>query len=237
MTGLWTKMIVHDVDKDGDADIIAGNLGLNTQLRASEKEPLRLVYKDFDNNGSIDPILNYYVQGKEYPFPSRDELLDQMYSMRSKFTTYAAYSNATLNDIFSAEDLKTAKTITATKLESVYLENNQGKFEVHALPSEIQFSPVYAMTVVDYNHDGNMDLVVAGNQTAIRIRVGIIDANFGQLFQGDGKGNFTYVPQPLSGLNSTGDAKSLQLINIKDSPHLLIGISNVGVKTYKLNRQ
>ena len=160
-----------------------------------------------------------------------------MYSMRPKFTDYASYSNATLSDIFSSEDIRSAKTLKATRLKSIYLENKQGKFEVHELPREIQFSPVYAMTPVDYNHDGNMDLVVAGNQTAIRIRVGIIDANFGQLFQGDGKGNFVYVPQPISGLSTTGDAKSLQMINIKGSPHLLIGISNVGVKSYKLNKQ
>ena len=200
LTGLWTKMIVHDFDKDGDADIVVGNLGLNTQLKASEKEPLTLVYKDFDNNGSIDPILNYYVQGKEYPFPSRDELLDQMYGMRAKFKDYSSYSKATLGDIFSPNDLKDAKTLKATTLESVYLENKKDKFEVHKLPDQSQFSPIYAMTLVDYNKDGNMDLILGGNQTAIRIRVGVIDANFGQLFAGDGKGHFTYVPQTKSGL-------------------------------------
>ena len=235
LTGLWTKMIVHDFDKDGDADIVVGNLGLNSQLKASEKEPLTLVYKDFDNNGSIDPFLNYFVQGKEYPFASRDELLDQMYVMRAKFKDYSSYSKATLGDIFPANDLKDAKTIKATTVESVYLENKKDKFEVHKLPDQSQFSPIYAMTLVDYNKDGNMDLILGGNQTAIRIRVGAIDANFGQLFEGDGKGHFTYVPQTKSGLSTTGDTKSLQLIDIKGNPYLLIGINNVGVKTYKLN--
>jgi hypothetical protein len=235
LNGLWTKMLVHDFDKDGDLDIIAGNLGLNTQLQASDEEPLTLVYKDFDNNGSVDPILNYYVQGKEYPFPSRDELLDQMYSMRGKFTDYASYSDATINTIFSANDLKDAKTLKATALETVYLENKKNKFEVRKLPREIQFSPVYAITAVDYNSDGNMDFIAGGNQTSIRIRIGVIDANFGQLFQGDGKGNFVYVPQSESGLSITGDAKSMQMINIKGIPHLLVGINNVGVKSYKLN--
>lgn len=237
MTGLWTKMIVHDFDKDGDSDIVVGNLGINTQLRASEKEPLRLVYKDFDNNGSVDPILNYYVQGKEYPFPSRDELLDQMYSMRGKFTDYASYANATIEDIFPSSDLKDAKTLKATTLESVYLENKQNKFEVHVLPREAQFSPIYAMTLVDYNDDGNMDLITGGNQSAIRIRLGVIDANFGQLFQGDGKGNFSYVPQPDSGLSTAGDTKAMQIINVNGELYLLIGISNMAVKSYKLNQQ
>ena len=234
LTGLWTKMIVHDFDKDGDDDIVLGNMGLNTQLRATEKQPLTLVYKDFDNNGSIDPILNYYVQGKEYPFPSRDELLDQMYSMRGKFTDYASYSKATLGDIFSERDLKDAKKLSVTTLESVYLENKQNKFEVHDLPREAQFSPIYAMSLIDYNNDGNMDLIVGGNQSAIRIRVGVIDANFGQLFEGDGKGNFKYIPQPASGFILTGDAKSLEVIKIKDETYVLVGINNEGIKSYKL---
>ena len=237
LTGLWNKMIVYDFDKDGDEDIVLGNLGLNSQLRASEKQPLNLVYKDFDNNGSIDPLLNYYVQGKEYPFPSRDELLDQMYSMRGKFTDYASYSNATMTDIFAEKDLRDAKRLRATTLESIYLENKNNRFEVHVLPHEAQFSPIHAMSLVDYNHDGNMDLIVSGNQSAIRIRMGVIDANFGQLFEGDGKGNFKYVPQSRSGFTLTGDSKSLQVIEIKGETYVLIGINNEGIKAYKLAGQ
>jgi hypothetical protein len=237
MTGLWTKMIVQDFDKDGDADVIVGNFGLNSQLRASVTEPVTLVYKDFDNNGSVDPILNYFIQGESYPFPSRDELLDQMYSMRPKFTDYASYSSAKLENIFSSNDLKTAKTLKATELRSVYLENKDGKFVVHQLPDQAQFSPLYAMAVIDYNDDGNMDFIAAGNQSSIRIRVGVIDANFGQLFEGDGKGNFTFIDQGKSGLSITGDTKSLQIINLLNQPHLLVGINNVGIQTYKLNRK
>jgi hypothetical protein len=234
LTGLWTKMLVYDFDHDGDKDIVAGNLGLNTQLRASPDQPLTLVYKDFDKNGSIDPILNYFVQGKSYPFPSRDELLDQMYSMRSRFTDYASYADAQLNTIFSKADLKDANVLSATILETVYLENQQNKFVLHALPHEAQFSPVYAMTLIDYNKDGNMDFIMAGNQSSIRIRMGVIDANFGQLFEGDGKGNFKYIPQGKSGLSITGDTKSLQTITIHGAEYVLIGTNNVGVSTYKL---
>ncbi|HEX6891321.1 MAG TPA: VCBS repeat-containing protein [Chryseolinea sp.] len=235
LRGLWSRMIIHDFDKDGDEDIIAGNLGLNTQLRASVKEPLALVYKDFDNNGSIDPILTQFIQGKPYPFPSRDELLDQMYSMRSKYTTYASYADAQLNNIFSANDLKGAKELKVTELETAYFENTGSGFVRHSLPSEAQFAPVYAMTLLDYNRYGNMDLLVGGNQSSIRIRMGVIDANFGQLFEGNGKGAFSYVPQSKSGLKITGDIKSLQLIDIKGVKVLLAGINNYGVENYKLN--
>lgn len=237
LAGLWNRMLVYDFDADGDKDIVAGNLGLNTQLKASESEPLELVYKDFDKNGSIDPILTCYIMGKSYPFAGRDELLDQMYSMRSKFTTYASYANATLHDIFSNADLKDARSLRATTLESVYLENAHCKFIVHPLPKTAQFAPLYAMTPLDYNKDGKTDLLLAGNQSSIRIRMGVIDANFGQLYQGDGKGNFTYVDQSKSGLRLTGDTKSLQLIPARGEWYLMAGVNNVGVQTYKLENR
>ncbi|WP_339810889.1 VCBS repeat-containing protein [uncultured Imperialibacter sp.] len=235
IAGLWSKMVVRDFDKDGDPDIVVGNFGLNTQLHASEKEPITLVYKDFDNNGSVDPILNYYIKGESVPFASRDELLDQIYAMRSKYTDYSSYADARLSTIFSKADLKDAKELKATELRSMYLENRDGKLIPHALPDEAQFAPVYAMTLVDYNKDGNMDLVVAGNQSSIRIRMGVIDANFGQLYEGDGKGHFKYVSQSKSGFRFTGDTKSLDVIDVAGEQFLLVGVNNVGIEAYKLN--
>jgi hypothetical protein len=204
-------------------------------LRASEKEPIVLVFKDFDNNGSVDPILTHYIQGKPYPFPSRDELLDQMYGMRSKYTNYASYSDAGLNNIFSSNDLKDAKELRVTTLETIYLENTGRGLVRHELPSQAQFAPVYAMTLIDYNKDGNVDLLIGGNQSSIRIRMGVIDANFGQLFEGNGKGAFEYIPQSRSGLKMTGDIKSLQVIDVSGTKYLMAGINNLGVETYKLN--
>jgi hypothetical protein len=228
-------MLVHDFDGDGDQDVIAGNFGVNTQLKANSREPLELIYKDFDKNGSIDPILTCYIQGESYPFAGRDELLDQMYSMRSRFTDYASYANAKLSDIFSKAELKDARRLKATTLESVYLENREGKFVSRPLPAQAQFAPIYALAVVDYNADGNMDVVLAGNQSSIRIRMGVIDANFGQLYEGDGKGNFVYVPQWRSGLKLTGDTKSLEVISGEGNVWLMVGTNNVGVNTYRLN--
>ena len=235
LTGMWNKMLVHDFDGDGDKDMIVGNLGLNTQLKASAQEPLELIYKDFDKNGSIDPIMTCYIQGESYPFAGRDELLDQMYSMRSKFTNYASYANAKLSDIFSRSELKDAGLLKAATLESMYLENAGGRFVPRALPAPAQFSPVYAMTLLDYNRDGNMDVIIAGNQSSIRIRIGVIDANFGQLYQGDGTGNFSYVRQPESGLRLTGDTRSMEVVQTNGDVLLVVGTNNVGVNTYRLN--
>ncbi len=236
LSGMWCRLLADDFDKDGDLDIIAGNFGLNSQLKASEKEPLNLVYKDFDNNGSVDPILTYYIEGTPYPFAGRDELLDQVYSLRKKFTSYASYADARLEDIFSQEELKDAKILQANTLETIYLENKNNKLVQHDLPVEAQFAPVYAITSLDYNQDGHMDVILAGNQSSIRIRMGVMDANYGTLLEGDGEGNFKYVPQAQSGFDFRGDVKSLKNINLKNESFLLVGINNMGIEAYKLRK-
>jgi hypothetical protein len=225
-----------DFDRDGDEDFIAGNFGLNSQLKASGTQPVSLVYKDFDKNGSIDPIMISYIQGKPYPFASRDELLDQIYGMRKKFTNYELYSDAQLATLFSKEELQDAQKLEATTLQTTYFENRGGKFIPHRLPVEAQYAPVYAIEVLDYNQDGHLDFILAGNQTAIRIRMGVIDANYGQLFQGNGKGDFRYVPQNISGLQVTGDVKSIKKMTVKNEDYIFFGVNSIGVKVYKRNK-
>lgn len=233
--GLWNKIAVADFNGDGNMDIIAGNFGTNSQLQCSPSEPLELTFKDFDNNGTIDPILTYYVQGKSYPFAGHDEIINQISVLKRKFPDYASYSTATLRDIFSPGDLKGANVLTATEIRTVLYKNTGTHFEKKMLPVEAQFSPVYAIEVGDFNKDGNPDFILAGNQSANCVKIGVIDASYGQLFEGDGKGNFRYVSQPVSGLSITGDVKSMKSVTIKGKRYLLAGINNYGVVTYRLN--
>ena len=232
--GFWNQLAIADFDKDGNMDLIAGNFGMNSQLKASIKEPVSLIYKDFDNNGSIDPIFTSYVQNQSYPFASRTELLEQIGSLRGKFPDFESYSNARINDLFSSENLKSATVLTATNLKTTLFRNTGNKFVKLELPVEAQFAPVYAIEILDYNQDGNPDILLAGNQNAISVRLGVMDANFGQLFEGDGKGKFKYINQSTSGLDLKGDVKSLRMITIRGSRYLLAGISNTGVVMYKM---
>ena len=233
--GFWNRLAVADFDKDGNMDLIVGNWGTNSQIKNSSKQLVELTFKDFDKNGSVDPILTHYIQNKSFPFASRDELLDQIYSLRRKFTTYESYSQAQLKDIFSEADLKSATVLSANELKTVFFRNTGTKFNKHLLPMEAQFAPVHAIEVLDYNLDGNLDFIIAGNQNAIRIRLGVMDANFGQLFEGDGKGNFKYIHQSISGLALTGDVKSLKMFTINEERYLFAGVNNVGIVTYKLS--
>ncbi|MDQ2864415.1 MAG: VCBS repeat-containing protein, partial [Bacteroidota bacterium] len=233
--GMWFTLTIADVDGDGRPDIIAGNVGNNLQIHFSEKKPAALYYADFDNNGSIDPFLTCYVEGKSYPFVSRDELNDQIYGMRRKFTSYKDYANATMEDIFSKDELAKASKLTATESNTVCYLNRGGKFEKVILPLEAQFSVVTKIIANDFNHDGKTDLLLLGNRSDNRLKIGSIDANMGCLLQGDGKGNFTYVNQVKSGLSVKGDVKSANIIESGNTKYLMIGVADGALQFYKLN--
>ncbi|GGF41155.1 VCBS repeat-containing protein [Echinicola rosea] len=231
--GLWNSLAKGDFDGDGDDDLILGNYGLNSQLKASKEHPITLYYGDFDENGSIDPLMVRYVQGEAYPFASRDELLDQLYGMRSKFTDYESYSKAKIEDILTKSQLESADRLTVNELKTLYLENTGNTFTIHSLPIEAQFAPVYSIEVMDFDENGTLDFILGGNQTFTRLRIGAMDANYGQVFLGDGNGHFSYLPQNQSGLTIKGDIKSILPIRLPEGDFLLFGLNNQGIVAYK----
>lgn len=155
--------------------------------------------------------------------------------MRKKFTSYKDYANGTMQDIFSKDQLEKASKLTATESNTVCYLNKNGKFEKIILPIEAQFSVVTKILAGDFNHDGKMDLLLLGNHSDNRLKIGSIDANFGCLLAGDGDGKFTYVNQMLSGLSVKGDVKSSDIIQIDNSKFLMVGVADGPIQFYKLN--
>jgi len=226
LKGWWNRLQVADMDGDGDLDLIAGNWGLNSSIRVSKAEPATIFYNDFDNNGSVDPLICYYIQGKSYPMATRDEITDQIVSLRQRFPTYDSYANAAIEDILTSEQLESAKQLSADHFETTYFENNKGVFTAKKLPLQANFFPVYAISTGDFNRDGKQDILLAGNIDHARIKIGKIDAGFGVLLKGDGKGNFEYIPQLPSGLNVTGCTRDLIKINGKKSDQLIFAVND-----------
>lgn len=225
--GLWNTLHLADLDKDGDLDLVAGNWGTNSQLRATETEPATLYYGDFDNNGFTDPLLCYYVQGTSYPMASRDEMTDQIVSLRQRFPNYESYANATIKEVLTEEQLKKAQILSVNHLNTTFFENVRGRLVARPLPVQANYAPVYGIATDDFDHDGHLDILLGGNVEQVRIKIGKMDANFGILLKGDGKGGFTYVPQSQSGLTIQGCVRDIAPINAPNGgKKLLLGVNN-----------
>ena len=224
--GWWNRMASADVDGDGDEDLVAANWGVNSQIQVNEKEPATLYYGDFDNNGSVDPLLCYYIQGQCYPMASRDELTDQMVSLRQRFPTYDSYSEATINEILLPAQLQSAKQLKANFFETAWFENRNGVFVKHNLPLQANYAPVYAIAIDDYDHDGKKDILLGGNIEQTRIKIGKIDASYGVLLTGDGKGNFNYISQLNSGLSVKGCVRDIIPLQSGNKKIILFAVNN-----------
>jgi hypothetical protein len=176
-------------------------------------------------------MLCFYIQGKTYPYVTRDELLDQMSIMRTRFTDYKSYADATLKDIFTEEELKGVNHLQVTSLATtLFVSGADGRFHEKTLPMQAQFAPVFTLTAIDYDKDGNQDLLLCGNINHARLRFGKYDANYGVLLKGDGKGGFSYITQNKSGFTIWGDTRSV----INTGKQLLLGINQKDIKAYQI---
>lgn len=226
-TGWWNSISGGDFDNDGDIDYIAGNLGLNSTYTASVEEPVTVYAKDFDNNGSVDPILCRYIQGKEYPVHPREALTGQIASLRGVVQRYAQYGGMGIQDILSKENLENAIVLKSTMFSSVYIQNNgNNTFEIKPLPIEAQFSPMFGTLITDLDEDGNLDVLSVGNSYASEVLSGYYDAGIGNYLRGDGNGNFKFVPVAQSGFFVDGDAKAIANLISNDGKELVLVTQN-----------
>ncbi len=234
--GWWNSVASNDFDHDGDVDLIVGNLGLNSRLRAKETEPVSIFVGDIDKNGSLDPILTYYNQGVRYPFISRDQLVKQVPSLKRKFLKYENYKNAKLEDILSPEDLTKFIRKEAYTFSSVYLENmGNGQFSILSLPMEAQLFPIFAFCIDDINNDGHSDILASGNFYATQPDFGRYDAGLGLAMLGDGKGKFSSLSHTESGLLIKGEGRDIAILNTsKGGITYLFSRNNDSLKAFKI---
>ncbi|MEO0582859.1 MAG: VCBS repeat-containing protein [Bacteroidota bacterium] len=221
--GWWNRVHALDADGDGDMDLVAGNLGLNSTLKASQTEPIERYLFDFDGNGRKDPILTRYNDGVSYPFASKDELVKQMPSLRKKYERYSDYAQAQIQDIFPPEQLKKSEHLFVYQMASVYIEQvAPGVFEVQSLPVEAQYAPIFSIVHWDVNQDGKEDLILGGNFSAVGPNRGRYDASYGLILLGDGKGNWRPVPLEESGFVVEGEIRDMKIFERKGKEVLLV---------------
>ncbi|MEM9000130.1 MAG: FG-GAP-like repeat-containing protein [Bacteroidota bacterium] len=233
--GWWFSIKAADFDEDGDTDFVVGNLGLNYKYQANEKETFDVYFNDFDSNNTGDIVLSYFNDGEKFPVRGRECSSQQMPAIKQKFKNYASFSEATLEDVYSKDNLKNALHYQVKSFASVYLENKQGSFESRALPNMAQLSSINQMLINDYDQDNHLDLVIAGNLHGAEVETPRNDASNGLLLKGDGKGNFTVVTGLQSGLFAKGDVKDLAQIKIKGQHYIIVAKNNDYIQFIKVN--
>ncbi|MEM6380937.1 MAG: VCBS repeat-containing protein, partial [Bacteroidota bacterium] len=226
--GFWNTCLPADVDQDGDLDLVLGNLGLNTKLKANAEEPIRLYMKDFDNNGSLDQILTYYLKGKEYIFYTKDELVGQLPEIKKRYLSYWDFAGADFRDIFPNSVMENAKVLEASEFRSGVLINEGGEqFAFVPLPIDAQYAPIQAIQYEDFDGDQQKDLLLVGNFFDANIQMGRYDANYGLVLKGKGNGDFAAISGKESGLSIKGQCRNLNTINISGKgAMILVGRNN-----------
>lgn len=230
--GWWSSVHVEDINGDGKADIIGGNLGLNSKFRASEKEPIKIYVKDFDNNGTRESVTSVFREGKPYVFHLKQDIVGQLPMLKKRFLKYADYGGKPFNEVFTEELLQDAEIHEINFLESAIFINQGNNFQVYPFPYQAQLSAVNAILYDDFNSDGTREIILAGNFYGFKPEVGRLDANYGQVFTFK-NGHFNYLPPSRSGLMLTGQVRSAITIKAGGRKNYLFGRNDEHVISYQ----
>jgi hypothetical protein len=235
--GFWNVVNLVDMDKDGDLDILAGNMGLNSKLKANKEEPISMYVADFDNNQQTDQLLFHYHQGKKRLFATKDEIAKQLVGIKKRFVDYKSYAQASSEQVIEPELLKKSLELSAFEFRSCWFKNEGNfKFSLIALPIEVQFSPVRAFYVNDFNNDGSPDVLTAGNFYENNIQMGRYDASYGNLLLNNGKGTLNLAPNRDTGLNLEGQIRKLRPIKIKDKLILIAARNDEALQLIQVSK-
>ena len=220
--GLWSRVAAADWDGDGDPDLVAANWGLNSRLHASAAEPLRLHVGDFDGNGQTEPLLSVYNRGRSLPFALRAELTRQLPGLKREYLAYRDYVGQSVESLLTPAQLEGATEHRAETLASVFVENRgDGTWAVRPLPFEAQLAPMLGVLPGDFDGDGHLDVLLAGNRDGLKPDLGRQAASYGVFLQGDGRGGFRSMPGAQSGFRVPGEVRHLVRVETPGGPRVV----------------
>lgn len=236
-SGWWNCLTVADLNGDGKPDLVAGNMGLNSKIKADPDHPAKLYVSDFDGNGQVECIPVYYKpDGKAYPFNLRDDIIKQLPYLKEKFPTYESYAGKSIEEIFTNGELDKAQVLTVNQTQTcVFYNDGKGSFNMKPLPVRAQFSPVFSALVTDVNNDGIKDIFLGGNFYGLKPEVGRYDASFGVTLLGNAKHGFDYLAPEGSGLFVTGEVRDIKAIKGKKGPQIIVARNNEALQLFQKN--
>ena len=236
-SGLWTRLLPVDYDGDGDMDLAAGNLGINSRLRASSEEPMELWVSDFDRNGMTDPIITRYLEGKSLPLALRHDIIAQIPALKRQFLKYDSYPGMTMTDIFGEAPLADATHYVAAELRSgIFVNDGSGKYTFSPWPLEAQLSITYGQAILPGKATGTPQLLLGGNLYAVKPELGRYDASVGavvSMAQTPPAASATLAP--TFGLRLDGEIRDIATLTIGGRPAVLVGRCNAAPQLFFAN--
>lgn len=239
LTGWWNVIEVADLNNNGLNDLILGNNGSNISYKTSETNPMKMWVNDFDNNGTIEQIVTRNFDGKDYPVHMKKELTTQLVSLKKVNLKASDYAKRSIDELFTSEILNNSILKTAAVSESIIAVNlGNGKFEIQKLPFRVQLSSVSGITTLDINGDGNLDLIMGGNNFEFKPQYSRLDASYGNVLLGDGKLNFTWQDYKKSGFSIKNEVRHLKTFRDKNGKIFVIAaINNEKSKIFRINEK
>lgn len=237
LTGWWNTVTSADLDNDGDYDLIIGNQGNNLPYKTDFDNPAKIWVNDFDNNGTIEQIITRYREGGDYPIHMKKELTGQLVSLKKENLKASDYANRTVKELFPDYIIENSIVKSARISESIIAVNEGGgKYTIKKLPVRTQLSCICGITCEDVNNDGNLDLVMGGNNFEFKPQFSRLDANYGNVLLGNGNMEFTWQDYNQSGFFIREEVKHLETFKDKNGrKYIIAAINNSKPKIFKLN--
>jgi enediyne biosynthesis protein E4 len=235
-SGWWNCVTIADLDNDGDMDIVAGNNGLNSRIRADEKHPARMYVDDFDKNGQTECIPVYYkTDGKAYPYFLKGDLQAQIPQLKKKFLHFSQYAGKTIEEVFAKDQLDHAQLLTVNQTQTAaFINDGKGNFAIQPMPLMAQLTPIYGMVVTDLNRDGIKDIFMGGNFYGLKPQGGRFDAGFGTTLIGDSSHGYKYESPSVSGLFVNGEVRDMGILKAANgSSYILVAMNNGPLYLFK----
>ncbi|HEY5914538.1 MAG TPA: VCBS repeat-containing protein, partial [Verrucomicrobiae bacterium] len=232
LTGWWNGVTTGDLDGDGRLDIVACNWGRNTKYRASPGSPRRIYYGDLAQQGRLDLVeaCRDETSGREVPDRDLDSVAVGLPFIRGRFSSYAAYGQATLAEVLG-DAFKAASKVEANTFDSMVFLNRTNGWVAIPLPREAQFAPAFAVCVGDYDGDGCEDVFLSQNCFATEPKTPRCDAGRGLWLRGDGRGEFRAAPGQESGIKIYGEQRGAALCDYNHDGRIDLVVTQNGGET------
>jgi hypothetical protein len=224
--GWWNRIITGDFNGDGRPDFVVGNLGLNARLHASPTQPARIYVKDFDGNGFPEQIVSLYENDKSLPLALRDELTTALPYLKPRYPKYSDYAGQTVEQVFGSALTDAVLKQAETFASAIALSNRDGSYTLVPLPREAQIAPVYGILAGDFDHDGKLDLLLAGNFSGVQPEIGSMMASYGLMLRGNGRGGFTPLHADQSGFVVPGESRDIQRLRTRRGDLYIVARNN-----------